>query len=709
MRLLTTVLIGFLVVQQGVCETLPLLPVKQDQSVYKDTSYVRELNERTFDLMNEGQLDSAATLIGKAFTLAQSLDDIEGEAFAAANLANYYDSRGMPDSVITSVEPLLDRYKGTEKYTGIGNILAISHHDVGNFQRSLDLYKEMLEIAKEENNERMQIGITQNMGNSYGSLGDIPMAIESYLSSLEMAEERQDTLVIAVVLDNLASLNVDEKNYELAEEYLFRALNLNKEIGNLRNQITNHISLGVLYKEWEKYELAQQNYERVLEIADQTGNVIGKIQGIYNLGILHSQTGRTDEALEAFQKSLQLSEENNIPIGFFYNRAGMGDLYLQLEEYEQALTNYQEALEFAERIQGTEFVMKSLLNLHEIAGKAGDTSLAYSYLKRYSAMTDSLAQTEREEALARQEAILNLRSEQERSKLLEEKVAAQQTNTIIISALLGILVIASIFLIVLYRNKQKANKLLRNKTQELEDSNNVKDKLLSVLAHDLRTPISNIQGVVYMIRENMLDKKDLDSALTHIDFQLQQGINTLTNYLEWAQDHRGGISADLEDIQLLDVVETSIHEIKKSAENKDVQLINAVEPNIFAYADKHMLNVILRNLLSNAIKYVDIGDKITVGANENPDFIELFVRDTGKGIPQDKIQNLFKPFNRVTRGTKGEIGTGLGLSLCKEFSEKQGGAIRCESEIGKGTTFFVVLQKPKEHGEKSLAEQSEVN
>lgn len=707
MRLLSTVLIGFLFVQQGYSMSFSHLAGEQDEGLKKDTSYVRELNERSFDLMNEGHLDSAITLIDEALSLANLLNDIEGEAFAAANLANYYDSRGMPDSVIVTIEPLFERYRGTDKFTGIGNILAISNHDVGNFQRSLDLYKEMLEVAKQENDIRMQIGITQNMGNSYSSLGDMPMAIDSYLSSLEMAEERQDTLVIAVVLDNLASVNVDEENFELAEEYLFRALNLNKQLENLRNQITNHISLGVLYKEWEKYDLARENYERVLEIAEQTGNVISKIQGIYNLGVLYTEMGETEEALEAYQESLRLSEENNILIGFLYNRAGMGDLYVQLEDYDLALQNYREALEFAEQIQGVDFIKNSLLNLYETAEKARDTSLAYTYLKRYSVLTDSLSQTEREEALARQEAMLNLRSERERSEILEEQVASQRTNTIIISVLLGVLIIASIFLIVLYRKKQKANRQLRNSKQELEEANDVKDKLLSVLAHDLRTPISNIQGVVYMIRENMLEKEDLDTALTHIDFQLQQGINTLTNYLEWAQDHRGGISAELENVQLLDVVETSIHEIKKSAENKEVELISKVTSNISARADKHMLNVILRNLLSNAIKYVDTGDTITVGAKENLDSVELYVKDSGKGIPQDKLKNLFKPFNRVTRGTKGEIGTGLGLSLCKEFSEKQGGTIRCESKMGAGTTFTVILQKAIGETIKVVAMQTE--
>ncbi|MDR9364672.1 MAG: tetratricopeptide repeat protein [Balneolaceae bacterium] len=707
MRLSIIILIVGFWVQDAFCMNLSAPSTDQVEMTNRDTSYVRELNEKSQRLIEEGKLDSASAVIDEALSLAEFLNDIEGETFAILNLASYYDTKGLPDSLLTSVAPLLDRYEGTEKYTRIGNLVATSHHEVGNFQQSLDLYKKMLDAAKQDNDIRMQMGITQNMGNSYSSLGDMPSAIDSYLSSLEMAEERDDTLVTAVVLDNLASVNVDQENYELAEEYLFRALELNKEIDNLRNQITNHISLGVLYKEWDKYDLARQNYERVLEIADQIGNVLSKIQAIYNLGVLYTETGDTDRALESYQESLRLSQENNIPIGFFYNHAGMGDLYVELEDYDRAIENYQQALEIAEKVQATDMVKTGLLNLYETAEESGDTALAFTYLKRYSALTDSLAQTEREDALARQEAMLQLRSERERSELLEETVATQRSNTIMISVLGGVMLIASIWLVVLYRKKKNANDLLKNKTKELEEANNVKDKLLSVLAHDLRTPISNIQGVVYMIRENMLDTEDIDTALNHIDFQLQQGINTLTNYLEWAQDHRGGISADMEDIRLLEIVNTAIHEIKKSAENKNVEINNMVNPQISALADKHMMNVILRNLLSNAIKYVDTGDIITVNTNETNNTVELSVKDTGKGIPDNKLKNLFKPFNRVTRGTKGEIGTGLGLSLCKEFIEKQGGSIRCESEVGKGTTFTVVLQKSETaEGPEQVAEKS---
>lgn len=676
---------------------------KQDELAVRDTSYVRNLNEKALELIEEGRFDSAAVLIDEAFNLAELLNDLEGEAFAAANLGRYYDMRGLPDSTVIALEESLADYAGTEKYTRIGNLLATAHHQLGNFQRSLDLYRAMLDEAVAEQDTTIQIGITQNMGNSFSSLGDIPSAIDSYLTSLEMAEEKQDTLVIAVVLDNLASINVDEGNYELAEEYLFRALELNQEIENLQNQITNHMSLGILYKDWEKYDLSRENYQRVLELAKQTGNLISRIQAIYNLGVLYTNMGDSELAMESFQESLRLSRENNIPIGFFYNRAGLGDLYVEMGNYKEAIENYQQALEIAETVQADEMIRTTLLNLYETAEKAGDSLLAYPYLKRYTMITDSLSETERQEALARQEAVLGLRSEREQRSILEDAVETQRRNSIIVWSLLAVIALALAGMIILYRNQQKANVLLKTRTEELSEVNEVKDKLLSVLAHDLRTPISNIQGVVYMIRENLLDKEDLDNALNHIDFQLQQGINTLTNYLEWAQDHRSGISADMENLMLINLVDNSLHEIRKSAENKQVILINKVNDDIAIHADKHMINVILRNLLSNAIKYVDEGDTVTVDAHETVNSVKLSIHDTGQGIPADKIDQLFKPFKQVTRGTRGEMGTGLGLALCKEFSEKQGGSIRCDSVLGEGTTFTVVLQKAIDKNENRQA------
>ena len=659
----------------------------------RDTSYIRELNDRAADLIEQSNLNAARDLIEEALQLAILLNDLDGESYAMSNLTGYYLERGLPDSVLTVVGDNFSRFKNTEKEIQLGNQIANAHNMVGNYQQGLELYLEMRDLAIERGETRMEIGITQNLGNNYKSLGDIPTAMDHYLRSLEMAEEISDTLIIAVVLDNLASVNVNEGNFEIGEQYLMQALEMNKQINNLGNQITNHMSLGGLYKQMQQFEQAQSHYDTVLEIAENIGNTLAKIQALYNIGLLKLDLEEYELALEYFEESLELSEENNIMIGLYFNQNGMGNVYSELGEYETAIDLFESALEIAEMARAADLIIGSLENLYMAYESMSDTSQAYIKLKRYSALTDSMSRTARDEALARQEALLELRTERENRALLEENLSIQQTNTLIASVLLIVIIIALVTVIILLQKKRKANALLRKQSEELSQVNEIKDKLLSVLAHDLRTPLSSLQGVVYMIREKVLEKEDAEKALSQIDAQLQQDINTLSNYLQWAQTQREGITAELEIVSLTYLAKNAFFEIDRGAKNKQVNLENRIPENTYALADKQMMRIILRNLLSNAIKYVEEGDRIIIDAKETDTAIEILISDTGSGIPLEKQEDLFKPFNYVQEGTAGEKGTGLGLSICKEFVEEQGGNITFKSDPGKGTTFTISLQK----------------
>ena len=659
----------------------------------RDTSFIREINDKTSELINRNQLDSARTYIDEALYLSRLLNDLEGEAYAIHNLTNYYMDRGLPDSVTTLMDSTFSDYQGTEYEVHLGNNLANAHNMLGNYQKGLEMYIQMRDLAEETGNTRMAIGITQNIGTNYQSLGDIPAAVDNYLQSLEMAEEINDTLIIAVVLDNLGSLNMSDGNYQIAEDYLNQALEMNLQINNLGNQITNHMGFGSLYKEQGMFEESQVHYSRVLEIAEDIGNTLAQIQATYNIGMLKKDMGEYDRALEHFEESLDLSHQNNIPIGFFFNQQGMAGVYAELGDYQRAIELYETALEVAERANTTDLIRGTLENLYQTYESAGDLAAAFPYLKRYTAITDSLSKTNREEALAQQEALLGLRTERENRALLEENLQIQQTNTLIVTILLVVIVIALITVIVLLQKKRKVNQMLREQSRELSKVNEMKDRLLSVLAHDLRTPLSSLQGVVFMIRENVLDKEDAERALAQIDAQLQQDINTLTNYLQWAQTQKQGIQANLQSLSVSSLVNDALFEIKRGAANKGIDIENNVPENTATLADHQMLMVILRNLLSNAIKFVDEGDKISVDLEETGSTVNISIRDTGSGIPAEKQKNLFQAFEYVRTGTSGEKGTGLGLSICKEFTKEQGGSISVESTPGEGTTFTISLQK----------------
>ncbi|TVR17934.1 MAG: hypothetical protein EA391_03475 [Balneolaceae bacterium] len=665
----------------------------QDTPIMRDTTYIRDLNQRAEDLMETGPSDSAKALIDEALTLARFLNDIEGESQAALNLAIFFIDRGTPGRVITEVLPYFESYSGTNMEIQIGNQIGTAYNMMGYYQEGLEFYIQMRDLAEERGESRMAIGLTQNIGNSYQSLGDIPLALDSYLASLEMAEEITDTLLIAVILDNLASINTYEGNYEIAENYLLQALEMNIDKNNQGNQVTNYMSLGGLYRELGRFDEALESYNKVLEIADNLGNILSRMQGQYNLGLLYIEMEEHDLAMQNFRESLDLSIENNITIGSYFNQIGMGNVHRERGEYARAVELYEAALTIAQNANAVEMIRGTLENLYETNELAGDISSAYTYLRQYSALTDSIARSDREEALARQEALLGLRMERESRELLEETIQTQRSNAIITTTALIIVALAFIGIIVMYRKKQQANILLRRRTEELSEVNAMKDRLLSMLAHDLRSPISSIQGVVYMIREKLLDGDDVEKALNQIDMQLQQDINTLTNYLQWAQNQRDGISANFETINLKQLAENAIFEIKKTADNKGIFTKNTINSDLFVVGDAHMTRVILRNLLSNAAKFVEAGDRITITAEEQGNQIHLSVSDSGPGIPPERLANIFKPFYKGSSGTSGEIGTGLGLSICKEFAEKQNGSLQVETETGKGTTFTVTLKK----------------
>ena len=673
----------------------PKIIYSQNEQVVRDTSHVRMLNEQAGDMLESEATDSVKTLIDEALNLAVLLNDTEGEAHAIKNLASYYLDRGRPNSVIELLEGDFSRYLESDYAVQLGNILGTAYNRVGKYSESLQLYLQMRDLAEERGEDRMVMGITQNLGNTYGSLGDIPEAVNSYLTSLELAEEAQDTVVIAVVLDNLASLNEKAGNYELAEEYLTRALDLNKRINNRSNQITNHMSFGILYKNWGKYGLAEENYNKVLDISEDLDNVISEIQGLYNFGLLYDEMEEYDRAIDMFEKSLEMSREYGIGIGAFYNQNGMANVYVDLGENDRASELFEQALEIAESVGAQDLIRETVKNLHETYEKMGDTLSAYPYLKRYTAMRDSLAETERENALAKQEVELGLRLERENRELAETALKAEQRNFKITISLLGVLLVILMISVWLYRNKKVMNNKLRSQTEELISVNKEKDKLLSVLSHDLRSPLSNIKGVVYLIRENVLKGKDINKALDEIDAKLQSGINTLTNYLQWAQSQRDGIVADVEPINLYQTAKNVQEEFSMAARNKNVVVLNNVQENSRALADPHLLSVILRNLVSNSIKFVsaDGAGKVTLNVRETENGVQLQVIDNGEGMDEKQRENVFKAFKPGSKGTDGEKGTGLGLSICKGLAEKQGGSISFDSTPGEGTVFNVHMQK----------------
>ncbi|HQT23862.1 HAMP domain-containing sensor histidine kinase [Daejeonella sp.] len=227
------------------------------------------------------------------------------------------------------------------------------------------------------------------------------------------------------------------------------------------------------------------------------------------------------------------------------------------------------------------------------------------------------------------------------------------------------------------------------KAKDLKLANETKNKLLSILAHDLRSPLSSIQSYLEALAELKPEEIDRDSIEASLLNETKYTQQMLSNMLHWSKTQMGGVTVNLLPLNLKDAIMPTINLMQSIAIQKEISIEENINNSITVLADRDMLQLVIRNLLSNALKFTNPAGQININAKIEGNTSLITISDTGKGIPYEMQKDLFSVRVKSTFGTQNEKGVGLGLSLCKEFTELQNGTIRFESEPGKGTRFFI--------------------
>ena len=234
-------------------------------------------------------------------------------------------------------------------------------------------------------------------------------------------------------------------------------------------------------------------------------------------------------------------------------------------------------------------------------------------------------------------------------------------------------------------------RLLKRQTEELTELNAVKNKLFSVIAHDLKSPIYALRNLFRNMQEQDLPATEIKEMVPEVVNELTYTSSLMENLLLWA---RSQMEADTVKPQPLDI-SALIYEVARllqlPAKAKDIKVTLQVDETLCAFADKDMIHLVIRNLLSNAIKYTPSNGTITLAAQKTSAGIEVTVKDTGNGMDEETLEKISQQTFYTTKGTAGESGTGLGLMLCKEFLCRNNSALRIESQLAKGSNFSFLL------------------
>jgi two-component system sensor histidine kinase/response regulator len=235
--------------------------------------------------------------------------------------------------------------------------------------------------------------------------------------------------------------------------------------------------------------------------------------------------------------------------------------------------------------------------------------------------------------------------------------------------------------------------LLQAQKAELSELNTLKSKLFSVISHDLKTPMYALRNLFRNMHQQNMPAEEMKNLVPDVLMDLNYTIGLMENLLQWSKAQMSSNTVKPEELDIAKMITDVMQLLRLQAEAKQIYVETKNQPSVFVVADKDMVNLVLRNLLSNAIKFTPNHGSIEVGVNQLSSFVEIYVQDTGTGISREALQKINENNFYTTKGTASESGTGLGLMLCKEFLEKNGGQMHIESELGKGSIFSFTLPR----------------
>lgn len=233
--------------------------------------------------------------------------------------------------------------------------------------------------------------------------------------------------------------------------------------------------------------------------------------------------------------------------------------------------------------------------------------------------------------------------------------------------------------------------------KELAESNKTREKIFSIISHDLRTSIGNIRNVFKFMIDGLIDANEDEDIILDAEISSRNTYNLLDNLLYWAKSQQGNLAYNPELVSISRIVSSLLDMEKGSIVNKNIDIIESVANDLFVWSDKILFTISLKNLLANAIKFTPQNGRISILAQEVNEMVKLSIVDTGQGISEDNLKLLMEGKSFSTTGTNNEKGTGLGLVLVKDCIRICKGKLDIKSKLGKGSDFSIYL--PSEHSQ----------
>jgi len=582
----------------------------------------------------------------------------------------------------------------------LGLIHLNSVHDYG---KAMDLFIRALAIEDSLNLTDQKVLTYIAVARVFEVVGDFYKSADFLEQALLINKDARSINADAMILNNLGKVNAARGRGDAAFENFRQVLRYKDDI-NKGFEAEALFNLGHLYTAQGQYDDALAQHKQALAVARALRNSKLEAQSLNDIGVLYGLMKNDPKSLANHEVALKIRQSTSDKRGLAESRNNIAALYLKQKDVHAAIEQGLQALEMGRESQAQDQIHKSYDLLSQAYKELGDYENALAYKELTLAIYEfiqgdklerELLETENRYTVGKKESEIQklnaLRVERER------EIQNQKKFRNILFLVVALVVVTAGLLLILYLVKRRSNKILQAAKKEvqlqnvrLQELNGTKDKFFSIISHDLKGPLNSLTSFSRLLIDHTdsMSKEEIQLLAKDLDKSVKNLLTLLENLLEWSRSQTGNIDFTRETFDLTGLLDTNKNLLSSQAAAKGIDLSVESSGPCRVMLHQQSINTVIRNLISNAIKFTPQGGRIRIGIKRENGRISVFVADNGVGMSNEVMEKLFRLDSKhSTKGTANEKGTGLGLILCREFVEKNGGTIKVQSTPEKGSIF----------------------
>ena len=620
---------------------------------------------------------------------------------------------------ISETEQLSKTIKNTRGTAEANYYKALIYANKNDYYNAIDHFNKSKKLYAELNDTLGIAKVSYSIGLIEIRRGNYRSGLTNSLYAIKIFENKNLYEDLSLAYNNLAEAYYKTDQNDKALEFNMKALNVRQRLQDSSGIKMSTINIARLYSKCKEHRKAIEYYEAVLAMINSETDQTLKGEVLPRIGEEYLKFKEYDKASKYLVEGLNYNRKIKDKEGVLRALNSIGHLNLEKNNTRLAETQIYEAHGLAKVVGNNEELLKNYKLLMTLDSIKGRFQNAYKWQREYFSLKHRL-ESENQLKLPTNtdsiEEVIESNSNIDAIIPTIDKAIVNNTKQVknlkILSSglVIAFLTVLTFFLLIYLKRKssikytqdleeknaqiQLQNEAIMEQKRDLEEINKVKDRLFSIVSHDLKDSISSIKAFLDLLKENTISKEEFDELIPELSENANNASLLLFNLLNWSKSQMQNLEPKPELINIQDIFHSKIHLVEQKIEQKRIVVIDKSQRE-FVYADRSMVEIIVQNIITNAVKFSRVGDIITISNKEHNGKSLICVEDTGVGISKENLKKLFKNNNFTTIGTQNEKGTGLGLTICKELVELNQGRIWVESTENVGTKFYVELPKTK--------------